>query len=165
MSEANANSPHPLLKAETIAGMDEQVYRHPLNDKGRRHSRSLGDAVGMRRLGVHLARIRPGDDTTEYHIHHFEEEFIFILSGRGVAEIGGETFEVGVGDFIGFPARGPAHTMSNPFDDDLIYLVGGNRDDFDVTDYPRIRQRLFKYDKRRDYVAWDDVGEGSPKVR
>jgi uncharacterized cupin superfamily protein len=47
----------------------------------------------------------PGKESFVYHSHHREEEWIYVLSGRGVAEIDGEEFEVGAGDFMGFPAR------------------------------------------------------------
>ena len=36
---------------------------------------------------VHLVSIRPGDDTTEYHRHIYEEEWLYILSGKGEAVI------------------------------------------------------------------------------
>lgn len=28
---------------------------------------------------------------------------------------------------MGFRANGPAHTMFNPFDEELVYLLGGER--------------------------------------
>ena len=50
---------------------------------------ALGDAVGMRDIGVHLVRINPGDESTEYHTHYCDEEFVYVLAGRGITEIGG----------------------------------------------------------------------------
>ena len=152
--------PHPLLKAAAIARAKKVRRVHRLNPKGVRHGLSLGDAVGMQDMGIHLVRIAPGDETTEYHTHHCDEEFLYILSGRGIAEIGGRKFEVGAGDFMGFAAQSAPHTMSNPFKKDLVYLMGGTRKPYDVSDYPRLRKRTYKFAGMRHTVDYDDVQEG-----
>ena len=152
--------PHPLLKAAAIARAKKQRRVHRLNPKGVRHGLSLGDAVGMQNMGIHLVRIAPGDDTTEYHTHYCDEEFLYILSGRGVAQIGGKKFDVGAGDFMGFAAQSVPHTMSNPFKEDLVYLMGGTRQAFDVSEYPRIGKRTYKFAGKRHTVGYDDVEEG-----
>jgi uncharacterized cupin superfamily protein len=36
----------------------------------------------------------PGKESFVYHSHHHEKEWLYILSGRGIAEINGEEFEV-----------------------------------------------------------------------
>jgi uncharacterized cupin superfamily protein len=69
-------------------------FSHPLNPKSEVHMRSLGDAVGLERLGIHIMRIPPGKESFVFHMHHTEEEFIYVLSGRGIAEIGDEEHEV-----------------------------------------------------------------------
>mgnify|MGYP002785573144 FL=1 len=157
MSDADRKAPHPLIKAERIAGLAEQVFVHPLNAQAVRHTRSLGDLAGLATLGVHLVRLVPGALSTEFHAHAHDEEWIYILSGRGVAEIGSEKFEVGTGDFMGFVAGSLPHAMSNPFDADLLYLVGGNRLPFDVCDYPRLRKRRYRVNGANEFVDWDDV--------
>ncbi|MBD2113422.1 MULTISPECIES: cupin domain-containing protein [Cyanophyceae] len=143
---------HPLLTADAIAALPESTFVHPLNPRAIRHGRSLGDAVGFEHIGVHLVRVEPGHDSTQYHVHQAEEEFIYILSGRGLAEIGDETVEVGPGDFMGFAAGGLAHSLSNPFTEDLVYLVGGMRLEFDICDYPKVNTRLYRRGDQRDYV-------------
>ncbi|HSM83317.1 MAG TPA: cupin, partial [Nodosilinea sp.] len=60
------------------------------------------------------------------------------------------------GDFMGFAAGGMAHSLSNPFDDDLVYLVGGLRLEFDICDYPRVNTRLYRRGEQREYVALGD---------
>lgn len=147
---------HPLLSAEAIAALPEATFVHPLNPRAIRHGRSLGDAVGFEHIGVHLVRVEPGHDSTQYHVHQAEEEFIYILSGRGLAEIGDETIEVGPGDFMGFAAGGLAHSLSNPFTEDLVYLVGGMRLEFDICDYPKVNTRLYRRGNQREYV---ELGE------
>ena len=128
--------PYPLLKAAEIAAMEEEICVHPLNPKAIRKTKSLGDATGLHHIGIHLVRVEPGHDSTQYHVHQGEEEFIYIVSGRGMAELGEDTVEVGPGDFMGFVPGGLPHNLHNPFDEDLVYLVGGMRLDFDICDYP-----------------------------
>lgn len=111
--------PHPLLKAEEIAALLERAHVHQFNPNAIRHTKSLGDLVGLTQFGIHLVRVEPGHDTTQYHVHHNTEELIYILAGKGIAEIGNEKIEVGLGDFMGFVAGHLAHSMSNPFDKDL----------------------------------------------
>ena len=41
-----------LLKATAIAAVDEEIKRHSINPNGVRHSRSLGDLVGLVNSGV-----------------------------------------------------------------------------------------------------------------
>jgi uncharacterized cupin superfamily protein len=149
----------PLLTAATIRKMAEIRRVHVLNKRAIRHGRSLGDAVGMRDMGIHLVRIAPGDQSTEYHTHYCDEEFVYILSGRGIAEIGGRKVKVGAGDFMGFTAKALPHGMSNPYKQDLVYLMGGTRKAIDISEYPRSRKRAYKFDGRRHIVKFKDVKE------
>jgi uncharacterized cupin superfamily protein len=147
--------PHPLLTASTIAAMPEAKRVHPLNPKAIRHTKSLAAATGLHHIGVHLVRVPPGHDSTQYHMHQCEEEFIYILSGCGLAEIGEDTVEVGPGDFMGFaPGRFP-HNLINHSQEDLVYLVGGLNLDFDICDYPHVGKRLYRRQDEREYVDRD----------
>jgi uncharacterized cupin superfamily protein len=69
---------------------------------------------------------------------------IIFVSGRGVAEIDGEEYEVAAGDFMGFPAPGVAHHLRNPYDEDLVYLVGGESHEVEVADFPRLGRRMLR---------------------
>ena len=69
----------------------------------------LAKSTGLKRVGVNLARIAPGKESFAYHAHWMEEEWIYILAGRGLARIDGGEYEVGAGDFMAFPAPGVAH--------------------------------------------------------
>jgi hypothetical protein len=42
------------------------------------------------------------------------------------------------------PAGGPAHLLHNPYDEDLVYLAGGERREFDVIDSPQAGRRLVR---------------------
>jgi uncharacterized cupin superfamily protein len=149
---ARAKNKPVLLGAGTIRRMREEKFVHFLNPGAIRYTRSLGDACGLSAIGVHLVRLKQGDASTEYHFHHQDEEWVYILSGRGIAEIGGKKHKIAVGDFMGFVAGSQPHAMRNPFKQDLVYLVGGNRCPLDVCDYPRIGKRRYRMNGDNAYV-------------
>lgn len=151
--------PFPLLTAAAIEKMPETRRVHRLNKGAIRHGKSLGDALGMEKLGFHVVRIAPGDESTEYHTHYCDEEFVYILAGRGVAEIGGRKIKVGAGDFMGFATQSPPHTLTNPYQEDLVYLMGGTRNAIDISEYPRSRVRTYKFAGKRHTVRFKDVKE------
>ena len=149
----------PLLRAAEIQAIPEEARVHALDPTSVRHTRSLGDAVGLATIGVHLVRLKSGKTSSVYHFHHHDEEWIYILSGRGMAEIGDEKSEVGPGDFMGFVAGSLPHSLTNPNPEDLVYLVGGNRLPFDVCDYPRIRKRRYRVNGKSEFVSWESLEE------
>ena len=156
---AKKAKPFPLLTAAAIARMAVERRRHFVNKKALRLNKSLGDAVGMSEMGVHLVCIKQGDDTTEFHTHFCDEEFVYILSGHGIAEIGKKKIKVGPGDFMGFTAQSLPHGMTNPHQEDLVYLLGGTRKAVDICEYPRSRKRGYKFAGRRHLVKFGDVDE------
>jgi uncharacterized cupin superfamily protein len=155
MSMSQREHSHPLLTAAAIAALPEHVFIHPLNPRAVRHTKELSRTAGCLHLGVHLVRVEPGHASTEHHTHRGEEEFIYIVSGRGVAEIGDEHCEVKAGDFMGFGPDSLAHSMHNPFDEDLVYLMGGLDLDYDVVEYPKQQKRMFRVGDRRTYEAME----------
>lgn len=153
MSDA---SPH-LIRAADAAAMAEDRHRHQFNDNAVRLTRTLAAGTGMERIGVHLVRLEPGRDSTQHHYHDADEEFLYVLSGRGVAHIGDASYEIGPGDFMGFPAQSLAHSLTNPFDEDLVYLMGGERNAVDAVHYPRISRSMLKAHGQRRWVDWADL--------
>ncbi len=141
-----------LHTAANISRMKEHKFTHFLNPAAIRYTRSLGDAAGLKTLGVHLVRLKAGDASTEYHFHHQDEEWVYILSGVGIAEIGSKKYAIRAGDFMGFVADSQPHAMKNPHKKDLIYLVGGNRCPLDVCDYPRINKRRYRMNGENVYL-------------
>jgi uncharacterized cupin superfamily protein len=151
--------PKPLLSAAAIEAIEPVRSQHQFNDNAVRITRTLGTRVGLQRIGVHVVRLQPGHESTQFHFHDADEEFLYVLEGRGVAEIGDESFDVGPGDFMGFATPSPAHTLRNPYDRDLVYLMAGERNPNDVVHYPRIRRSMIKGPGRRRWVDWDDLHE------
>ncbi|KAB7738627.1 cupin domain-containing protein [Parvibaculum sedimenti] len=145
--------------AERIAGLTERAHVHQFNSNAIRHTRSLGDLAGFSDMGIHLVRVEPGRDSTEHHFHGQDEEFLFVLSGRGEASIGETTIMVGPGDFLGFTKGSPAHSMHVPAEagEDLVYLMGGTRSPIDVCTYPRAGLRMYRIDGEKEYAALSDV--------
>ena len=59
--------PFPLLTAAAIARMAVERRRHFVNKNALRLNKSLGDAVGMQDMGVHLVRDRKSTRLNSSH--------------------------------------------------------------------------------------------------
>ena len=145
------------LSSEAIAKLEGLRRVHQLNPSAIRIDKSLGDEVGLKNIGIHLVTIAPGDKSTEFHTHKYEEEAIYVLSGHGTEMIGDAAQKIGPGDFIGFPAGGVAHETVNDGTEPLICLVIGQRLAQDVVDYPRKGKRLYRNSGQRDMVDISQV--------
>ncbi len=130
----------PLWKRDEIEAR-LRPYSQQLNPNSYYKGASLSRPAGMSRAHVTLVHLPPGKDSFAYHAHMFEEEWIYIVSGRGVAVIDGEETEVGPGDFMGFATPSVAHLLKNPFESELVYLMGGESLPLDVIDYPELGKR------------------------
>jgi uncharacterized cupin superfamily protein len=140
-----------VLTAEDIAAMEGLAKTHFLNENAKRINKSLGDATGLTGLGIHLIEVQPGFETTESHVHHFEEEAVYVLSGEAMAEIGDDEVPIKPGDFIGYRKGGKAHTIRNTGNKVFRCLVIGQRLAQDVADYPRLQKRIY----RNEGMPWD----------
>jgi uncharacterized cupin superfamily protein len=125
-------------------GQCEQSFSHPWNPKSQLIGVQLSRTLGLKRTAVSIARMPPGKESFVYHSHHHEEEWLYILSGRGMAEIDGEEFVVSAGDFMAFPTPSVPHHLKNPFDEELVYLMGGENREIEVADFPRLGKRMVR---------------------
>lgn len=161
MSDATSK-PNLIRAAEHSSHSDYKwTFSHPLNPASSVEALALSTRCGLSRAAVNLMRVPPGKESFAFHVHAAEEEWLYILSGRGVAEIGDETFEVGPGDFMGFPAGGAAHNLKNPHDEELVYLAGGERKDVEIADFPRHGKRLVRVGEKiaiHDIAAAEALG-------
>jgi uncharacterized cupin superfamily protein len=140
-------------------GKREQSFSHPWNPKSQLIGMQLSRALGLKRTAVNIARMPPGKESFVYHSHQHEEEWLYILSGRGIAEIDGEELEVGPGDFMAFRTPSVPHHLKNPFDQELLYLMGGENREFEVADFPRLGKRMVKSGEKFEVY---DVSHAKP---
>jgi hypothetical protein len=43
---------------------------------------------------------------------------------------------------MGFTAPGVAHHLTNPYEEDLVYLMGGERSGFDIGHFPKLGRHI-----------------------
>jgi uncharacterized cupin superfamily protein len=122
----------------------ELEFHHPLNPSSELRGFQLSRLCGLRRTALNWFRLPPGRESFVAHSHTAEEEWIYVLSGRGLARIGSEDLEVGPGDFMGFATPSVVHHLRNPFGEDLVYLCGGEMRAVEVAEYPDQRMVLIR---------------------
>jgi uncharacterized cupin superfamily protein len=150
-----------IIRKNEIEKMAGLAKTHFLNENAQRINKSLGDLAGLKNLGFHVIEVLPGFESTEYHVHHFEDECVYILSGNATVTIDETDYEVSTGDFIGYPAGGLPHTMKNTGSELLRCLVVGQRLNYDIGDYPRQGKRLYRYGQTNDLVNLRDISHPS----
>ncbi len=148
--------PQPLLLRAQQIEASLQTFSHPWNPQSEIIGAYLGRAAGLKRTGVNLAKVPPNKESFVYHSHHREEEWIYILSGHGIAEIDGQEFEVYPGDFMAFPTPSVAHHLRNTSDADLVYLMGGENLDVEIADFPHLGKRMFRHGDSVDIFNLSD---------
>ncbi|HVY85973.1 MAG TPA: cupin domain-containing protein [Caulobacterales bacterium] len=131
----------PLWR-KTETAQHARPFTQKLNPNSLFRAVALSRLAGMERAHVSLVRLPPGKDSFAYHAHMLEEEWIYIISGRAIAEIDGESTEVGAGDFMGFATPSAPHLLRNTFDEECVYLMGGEDKPIDVVAYPKLGKRF-----------------------
>ena len=140
--------PVPRVLVRASERGPESAGSHPYNPRSEMHGWTLSRLAGLGRIAVNLAWLPPGKETAVHHVHYREEEWLYVLEGRGVAEVGDAEHEVGPGDFLGFPP-GVAHHLRNESGERLAFLVGGEViPDVEVADFPRLGRRLVRLGRR-----------------
>lgn len=150
-----------LMRAADIAA-HSQSFSHPWNPRSEMHGVQLSRATGLRRTGVGHVRLPPGKESFAYHSHRFEEEWIYVLEGRGIALIDDIEYEVGPGDFMAFPTPSVAHLMRNPGPGDLVYLMGGEHREFEVAEFPHLRKRMVRIGTEVQVYDFEAAGALGP---
>ncbi|HWA00661.1 MAG TPA: cupin domain-containing protein [Caulobacterales bacterium] len=117
-------------------------FSQKLNPNSLFRATALSRLAGMERAHVSLVRLPPGKDSFANHAHMLEEEWLYIISGRAIAEIDGQSYEVGAGDFMGFATPSVPHLLRNTFDQECVYLMGGEDKPIDVVTYPDLGKRF-----------------------
>jgi len=101
-----------------------------------RYRRMLGPEVFRTNWSYVDHLLIPSESGLGYHRHTMQEEFFYVLSGRGRVTVEGETLEIGPGDAV--PCRiGESHGFYNHSNSDLELMVIGvalEKGKFDVTE-------------------------------
>ena len=140
-----ANRKEPVFTASDRAKKGLEEFSHPLNpERSKMKGVSLSEAVGLERIGVHVMVLPAGNESFVYHTHLREEEWLFVLSGRGRIEIDGQMRELAPGDFVGFATPSLPHQLRNPYGEELTYLTGGERQQFEVAEFPRLGKVMIR---------------------
>jgi uncharacterized cupin superfamily protein len=60
---------------------------------------------------------------------------------------------------MAFSTPSVPHHLKNPFDQELVYLMGGENGEFEVADFPRLGKRMVK--SREKFEVYD-VSDAKP---
>jgi uncharacterized cupin superfamily protein len=58
---------------------------------------------------------------------------------------------------MGFPTPSVAHHLKNPFDEDLVYIMGGERREVEIADFPRLEKRMFRNGQNVQIADWENL--------
>jgi uncharacterized cupin superfamily protein len=93
--------------------------------------------AGGELLGGTLYELAPGLDGVPLHIHHGMEELAIVVSGRPTLRTLQGECELAPGDVVSFPrGRRGAHTLANPSDEPVRYLMISTKVMPEVVEYP-----------------------------
>ena len=101
-----------------------------------RDKRKLGEAFGLKNIGVNLTRLEPGAESALLHRHSVADEFIYILSGTPTLITDRGEVELAPGMCAGFAAGGVAHHLVNRTEAPVEYLEISDRLPGDAGEYP-----------------------------
>lgn len=156
-----------LITAAQIDAMEGTPKTHFLNPNAQRINKSLGDVAGLTGFGFHIIEVAPGHDTTEHHVHHHEDECVYVLSGHATARTGDTQTRIGPGDFIGYRKGGLPHSITNTGTETLRCIVVGQRLAHDVGDYTDKGKRIFRNEglpwQLVDHAAIETLGGNTGK--
>jgi uncharacterized cupin superfamily protein len=127
----------PALDPHTLEPMSRSGY--PAQYAARvlpRAVRKLGDALGLTRIGVNLATLLPGKESSMRHWHTHEDEFVYVLEGEVVLRTDAGEQVLTSGMCAGFVAGSTdGHQLINRSLQPAVYLAISNRDAADVGYY------------------------------
>lgn len=132
---------------------DPQPHVYRGDDEPMGLDASVGEKLGLTRLGIHHVRLPPGRRTSYPHAESAEEEYAFVVEGRPDVWIDGVLHALAPGDSVAFPAgTGICHTFLNNTDQQVRLLVVGEKPKAEN----RIRYPLNEDHERTRPDAWTD---------
>jgi uncharacterized cupin superfamily protein len=114
---------------------DWEVEEDRVGYRGRRTS--VRRRIGGERIGGSLYELDPGEKSRPYHLHHANEEWLVVVSGRPTLRTHDGERELRAGDTVCFPrgAEG-AHQIVNRSDEPARVLLLSTLIQPDVAEYP-----------------------------
>jgi uncharacterized cupin superfamily protein len=99
----------------------------------------LGRQAGSRDLGASLFEVPPGAATFPLHIHHANEELLFVLAGRPTLRTPDGERELSEGEVVSFPAgREGGHAVDNHSEETVRFLVVSTMHAPEVNEFPEL---------------------------
>lgn len=97
----------------------------------------VGAAIGAKKLGYSFFTVPPGKAAFPFHLHHTNEEMIYILEGEAILRLGKEEIAVSAGTFIACPpGQDYPHQLINTSKKELRYLVVSTMEYPEIAEYP-----------------------------
>ncbi len=97
----------------------------------------VGAAIRAKKLGYSFFTVTPGKAAFPFHLHHTNEEMIYIMEGEATLRMGKEEIPVSSGTFIAFPpGTDYPHQLINTSKADLRYLVVSTMEYPEIAEYP-----------------------------
>jgi uncharacterized cupin superfamily protein len=131
----------PALDPRTLEPRTGSGYPEPYRSRVLpREKRALGDALGLRTIGINQTVLPPGKESSMRHWHTHEEEFIYVLSGEVVLVTDAGEQRLTAGMCAGFPVpddatHGDGHQLVNRGGEPAVYLEISNRNARDQAYY------------------------------
>lgn len=135
--------PRPRLVVRAAERAEALTYHHPQNPRSEVRITWMSRPA-LKRVSAGIVTVPPGRESFIKHVHLHDEEWMYVLAGKGVATVGDREESIGPGDFLGFPAGGPAHNARASEDGELVYVQGGDawsRSSIEIVDFPDARLR------------------------
>jgi uncharacterized cupin superfamily protein len=128
----------PALDPGTVTARTGSGYPEPFRSRVLpREKRALGDATGLKKIGINLTTLMPGKESSVRHYHTLEDEFVFVLEGEVVLRTNEGEQTLVAGMCAGFPAGTTnGHQLVNRTQRPARYLEISNRDPADAAEYP-----------------------------
>jgi uncharacterized cupin superfamily protein len=142
-----ASTPAPVSARALVRAGERAAplrFQHPENPLAEVFLSALSRPAGLKRVAVLESRVPAGKEAFVYHRHLHDEEWMYVLSGHGTVEVDEVLHPVGPGDFLGFPAGGPAHNSRAADGSELVCVQGGDawsRATIEIVDFPRLGLR------------------------
>ncbi|MBI4082140.1 MAG: cupin domain-containing protein [Candidatus Lambdaproteobacteria bacterium] len=124
--------------------------------------KGLGAAAAGRLLGCSLYRVPAGKAAFPAHLHHANEEAIYVLAGRGTLRLGKDEIAIGPGDYIALPPAGDgvAHYLTGAGLEPIEYLCLSTMLSPEIVEYPDSG----KVGLRNSRTVSTGVGTGASQV-